>query len=115
MYMNPVNNPMDPRTMNSNNNSTNSKVKALVEEVKELRAANKELEENQESREELKKKHITTATLLCLSFLLALAVHEAIKYNINRSMKIGGGSSNLFVYYPLGILLLLAVTIYKVL
>jgi hypothetical protein len=113
---NPAMNPMDPRALNNRelpSSNNDQKLKVLINEVKTLRKANADLQDNVNDTAETKQKYISMALLLTFSVLLALGLHECVKYFINRNMKLYGGSPMMFVYYPLLIIALFGGILYK--
>ena len=42
---------------------------------------------------------------LILSFLLALSIHEMIKFFINQSIRLNKGTSARYIYYPIGVVI----------
>jgi hypothetical protein len=110
-----VMNPMDPREMN-NNTSSNDKLKILIDEVKNLRRINAEQKQELDEVENGSSKKMKIGLLgimIMLGMLGALSIHEAAKYFINRSMKFNGGTSNLYIMYPVGVICLVAIIFYK--
>ncbi len=112
---NPVMNPMDPRNMNENV-SNNDKLKVLIEEVKSLRKINKEQKEEIEEAENNGSKKMKIGLLgvmIMLGMLASLSIHESSKYFINRSMKLYGYTSNLYLIYPMVVVLGVTLVFYK--
>jgi hypothetical protein len=110
-----VMNPMDPRELNSNNNNNNDKLKVLIDEVKNLRRINAEQKQELEEGGSKKMKIGLLGVIIMLGMLAALSLHEAAKYFINRAMKFNGGTSNLYIMYPVGVICLVALVFYKAL
>ena len=48
-----------------------------------------------------------------LSFLLALSIHEMIKFFINQSIRLNKGTSARYIYYPIGVIIaFILITLY---
>jgi hypothetical protein len=112
---NSVMNPMDPRNM-TENASNNDKLKVLIDEVKNLRKINKEQKydlEESENNGSKKMKIGLLGVMIMLGMLAALSVHESSKYFINRSMKLYGYTSNLYLIYPMVVVFGVALVFYK--
>lgn len=73
-------------------------------EVNQLNNAIKEASKKEEKDQKLNKKEIK----LFLLVLLALAVNEMCKFFINQSIRLNKASSNRYIFYPLGVVVLLA-------
>ena len=73
-------------------------------EVNQLNNAIKEASKKEEKDHKLNKKEMR----LFLLVLLALAVNEMCKFFINQSIRLNKASSNRYIFYPLGVVVLLA-------
>ena len=73
-------------------------------EVNQLNNAIKEAGKKEEMDQKLNKKEMR----LFLLVLLALAVNEMCKFFINQSIRLNKASSNRYIFYPLGVVVLLA-------
>ena len=110
MDNNSVMNPLDPRNMkNGGLNSTEDKLKVLIKEVKSLREINanqKQEIDDMESSSSKKMKIGSLGVLITLGMLSALSVHESSKYFMVKAMKLHGYTSNIYIIYPLVVIIL---------
>tara|TARA_E500000178_G_scaffold216359_1_gene213587 strand:+ start:185 stop:556 length:372 start_codon:yes stop_codon:yes gene_type:complete len=118
MDNNSVMNPLDPRNMkNGGFNSSEDKLKVLIKEVKNLREINsnqKQELDDMESSSSKKMKIGSLGVLITLGMLCALSVHESSKYFMLKAMKLHGYTSNIYIIYPLVIIILCVFVFMKV-
>ena len=94
-----------PNNVNNinNNNSLNNLIgnsnNELKEKIEELMNQSK----NNNSKEITNKEQIR----LILYILIALSIHEGIKFFINQSIRLNKGSSSRFLYYPVLMIVIL--------
>ena len=94
--MNNINNMNNPKVNNINNNNMNNQnINNMIE------MDNKEIDnKNTKFKDNIK---------LILSFLVALALNEMIKFFINQSIRLNKGTSARYIYYPIFIIILFVI------
>lgn len=88
-------------TSQNNNGARNNK---QVKQVPPVQTQN-----NKAGNDDQQKNKLYMLIKLVICILLALAIHETIKYHINHNIKFNEGSPSYFVYYCVGVAILLYV------